>query len=325
MENLLLALTLPLYFLLHLFTSPTVDPDTSSNTRAYALYIDQTVINAIPYSVAIGAGVPTLGVLLSPLGSTQQQTWLVLRQIHPVFATVTLYTLVFLSNRFLTTKDTTTSSNTTTPPPDHALLHALNRTYTFATFLSTTTHIAALTLMLTSALTPTVLSPGYSAYFSPSAVFVPPPLFFHLTHSPASIASFAAGAHVFLKYDELFACAGLLVWSITVNRVGLYAGTTTTATETTTTGDDGRESSWISTSTLWEFIRGTKKIVFWLIIGGPAAGAVQLVRERDEWVFSGEGAEEEMKRGLVPENDGAGNGDEEGEGEGRGERPYVDE
>jgi len=326
MENLLLALTLPLYFLLHLFTSPTVNTHTSSNIRAYALSIDQTVINAIPYSVAIGAGIPTLAVLLSPSGSTQQQTWLVLRQIHPVFATVALYSLVFLSKRFFNNTTTTSSTNTdstntTITPPNHALLHALNRTYTFATALSTTTHIATLTLMLTSRLTTTVLSPSYSAYFTPSAVFIPPSLFSSLSHSPNSISIFAAGAHIFLKYDELFACTALLVWSITVNRVAMQAG------KCTVSDGNGRDSSWISTLTFWEYIRKTRNVVFWLIVGGPAAAAVQLVRERDEWVFSGEGAGEEGKGGFVMEgDDGVGDGEEDdGDGSGAGERPYVDE
>jgi len=321
MENLLLALTLPLYFLLHLFTSPTINTRTSSKIRAYALSIDQTVINAIPYSVAIGAGIPTLGVLLSPPGSTQQQTWLVLRQIHPVFATVTVYTLVFLTKRLNNNATTTTTTTNPTTIPNHTLLHALNRAYIFATALSTTTHLATLTLMLTSQLTTTVLLPGYSTYFTPMAVFVPPPLFSSHSHSPASISTFAVGAHVFLKYDELFACAALLVWSVAVDRVGLYGGTYGSDISDTT------EERYSWKLTVVEYWRIARKLIFWLIVGGPAAAAVQLVKERDEWVFSGEGAEEEeTRRGFVvtdgeEEHDGADDGDREG----TGERPYVDE
>ena len=61
-------------------------------------------------------------------------------------------------------------------------------------------------------------------------------------------------------------------------------------------------------------------MLFWLVVGGPDAVAVQLVQERDEWVLGGEGEEDERKRAV--ETDG---NEGEREDDGRGERPYVDE
>lgn len=66
-------------------------------------------------------------------------------------------------------------------------------------------------------------------------------------------------------------------------------------------------------------------LLFWLVVGGPAAAAVQLMKQRDEWVLGGEGEEVEVeakRKRAVGFGEVVGG---EGEGEGTGVGEYRDE
>jgi len=144
--------------------------------------------------------------------------------------------------------------------------------------------------MLASQTTRRVFAPGYLAYFSPSSVFAPPRLeLFDLKSAPAStyasvpISSWAAGAHQFLQYDELFSLAAILVWATVLNRAGVVRP------------EDKDQSGIRSWLALLGVSEARWQTLLWCVVGGPAAAAIQLVRERDEWWLSGE--REEVKHG----------------------------
>lgn len=250
-----MALILPLYLTLHLHTSPTASSSLPATTRARLLSIDAHTARLIPYSVAIGAGLPTLAVLLSPKGSVAQQTALVVRQVHPLVTAIALYSLKALTG---------SSSQTSTQQQQRTLHPALKRVYTLAFLLASTTHLLSLFLILLK----------YHGTISLRSVFIPP--FPDFTHK---VATFAEGAHVFLRWDECVSLAALVVWAGSVHSVGVSSSSS------------GGAGKWM-------------KMAGCFLLGGPAGLAVMLVRERDEVVFrqaalEGEGVGDvEGKKGM---------------------------
>jgi len=326
MENGLMAGALPVFCVVHLWTSPTVQlkvlgkekggekatgTDTASltagaTTNATALLVHPSELALLPYSIALTAGLPTLFVLISPTGSTTQQFYLVLRQLHPLLLAIVHPILSIATSAvapiFASASSTATPHYDSPTQRNRAVLRSLNSVYTFATITAMVTQSGVVALILASQTTRRVFAPGYLAYFAPSSVFEPPRLQAFDFSSPSSsatatyastpISSWATGAHQFLQYDELFSMAAILVWATALNRAGVVRP-----------GDKDQSGirSWLA---LLGISGARARTLLWCVVGGPAAAAIQLVRERDEWWLSGEreegaGIEGSEKNGKV--------------------------
>lgn len=283
-----MALTLPLYCLLHLLTSPTVVPppvNAPPRPLGSALLVHPSELALLPYSIALGAGLPTLGVLLSPAGSSTQQTFLVLRQIHPVFTTLMQFTMSLTLGKLFPNSSIGNQASFGTPHQrNRFVLRALQKVYSFATTIAVVSHVSVVSMIVASQMTTSVLNTGYCAYFTPNAVFQPPTKLLHTdSYRPVT---FAAGAHIFLQYDEIISTAAIIVWAMAVNRQGTLS----------TRGGLAKEGGWKG------YLAVRWRMMGWLAVGGPAAVAIKLVEERDNWLLVEE--RDEVRRSLVVDKKG---------------------
>lgn len=243
-----MAVVLPAWCLIHLLTSPSVSDSLAAATRQTSLLVHPSELQVLPWSLAIGCGVPTIMLVFFSSFETQSplyassQFWILVRQIHPLLTAI----VHLLLSVFAPVSDV---EFTTKSDRNRNVSRALRRVYSFAKYVAIITHCLALTL----AVGPT---------FLPSLVLgIWKPVPFWADDAPAA-ETISAGSFMFLQWDELISCVSILVWAFALNRDAL------------TTHVQG--SGFLST--IW-------RVVSMTAIGGPAAAAVSLIEERDEKVL----------------------------------------
>lgn len=252
-ENVLMALIVPVYCVVHLVTSPTALPPSSSSLvqRKTSLLVHPAELTVLPWSIALGCLGPTAMILLSETGSKTQQIWVAVRQIHPVLSAIFHLVLSFF---------TTSQASFGTPAQrNRIVMLSLQKVYNFAMFIAVIPHVATVTLMILSQTLPAMFGSGYATYFSPAAVFWPTAFW---SYDDTKVVSVAEGAHMFLQWDELVGVAAILVWAAALNRQALA----------------GQPQASGFLSMCW-------KIVLMSVVGGPVAAAISLIRERDEYTL----------------------------------------
>lgn len=135
---------------------------------------------------------------------------------------------------------------------------SLRGVWTVATLVAVASHVSTLTLSLGSLIVPSMFTELYQNMLHPQAIFQPD--FFWLETS--NVKNITMGAFVFLQWDEIVSCASILVWAFVVNRNSL-------------TGKEGASS----------FISVVVRTALWMAIGGPAAAAINLIKERDDYML----------------------------------------
>ena len=256
MENVAMALAVPAWCMLHLVSSTTILHVGSTLQRQTTLLVHPTEIDIMPWSVLIGCGIPSVMIFLTD-ASTQkplrksQQFWILLRMVHPLLtAVIQLLLSMFSPEDEQALRD---------PAKRNKLVaQGLRRVYTVATTVAVVSHAATLSLSLSSMIAPSLFSELYQTMLDPVALFKPD--FFWTDLAP--VTSIPAGALAFLQWDELTSIGSILVWAYAVNRNAL-------------SGED--KASGLLTVSL--------RTITWTVVGGPAAAAISLIKERDEFML----------------------------------------
>lgn len=251
-QNISYTVTVPIYLVIHLLTSPTARPSPSSKDTQPTTSLEASLI---PLAAVISFVIPTVLMSLpSPtlVSPTTHYTWLVIWQFFPVIQTTVQWALTnFVSRNSITTS---------TYKPKTAMTSTA--VYRFVMLICVATHLALLEVTLTPAefvpkelpVIRTVLEQAtFSKTFIPVGFSSAPTL----DQSVAGVSSsnMAAMVRYLLQWDAYGASVAILLWAVYLRRV---AG-------------DG-----IS----WAAISG--KVLFWTAVGGLVAPAAILLWERDE-------------------------------------------
>ncbi|KAK0637819.1 Citreoviridin biosynthesis protein D [Lasiodiplodia hormozganensis] len=254
-QNISVAITIPLWCLLHLFTLPT---RTNSATLTASLTLPASEARMLPWAMTLGYVAPSLAMALpSPILTTPLvQQWLASAwQIFPVW--IYLARTVVLPP-FFTSRASTPSSPAAAAAASY---HAASTTHLFALLLAALPHATTLTLSLSSLAFPSLFAPATAAALHPAAVFLP-----KLSPAGTTGVGLAEGVTRFMQWDELVSSVASVVWAGTV-----YLR-------------DTRTKGGKRFGVLGVVVRA----VGWSVIGGPAAAAVGLVWARDEGVLGWE-------------------------------------
>lgn len=254
MQNITFTVTTPIYFIIHLLTSPA----SSSNATPDDILVNPDDSKLLPPRTALSFILPaTLMSLPSPaaLSARAHYTWLSIWQIFPITHTY-YHFLGRLARRLL---------GEAAPPVDPVVTHVMGRAfvgraYRFIHYLCIIPRTLAMAVALTpAALAPEALRPVFEQVTLGSLLVPYWPWNSPAAGDPASCAGKAELAKLFLQWDV--ACGGLaiLAWAsfvylVTVPKV---------------------------------FLRNVvPEVLTYGVFGGPVAVAALLVMERDGWVLA---------------------------------------
>lgn len=189
-----MAITVPVYLLIHVFTSPTFSSPTPSNLLV-------SNIDAIPFGLLFGLLAPTVYMVLpSPsILSKGQKIWsIVIWQASPIYA--------ICVSKLLGAASPHKTKMTSIP---RQLMH-LRAAYKYALVVSVPVYIAAWTLSLSCLYAPSLFTSQAAIALHPLNAFIPKsPL------SGAKANNVAQGSHWFLQWDFWITSAAFLVFAIT--------------------------------------------------------------------------------------------------------------
>lgn len=239
------AFVTPLFLLLHLLTA-----GTSGITDLEHLQItDIRRVRALPLSFLIGFVAPSVAMCLpfpTVLGFDAKIAAIELWQIFPI--------LVYLVNTAITPALSSVSK-----PQRH--LRYLRQAYAFAFGISSTAHIAVVSLSVASIIAPSMFSGTTALALHPKTLFVP-----NIAPLTQEVSNIAAGSLNFLQWDYAVGSSALIVWAIAVTAPMLTSNT-------------GVVSDFSVGNILVDAVVRT-------ILLGPMTAALSFVWERDEVVWN---------------------------------------
>lgn len=244
-QNISVAITIPVWALVHLLTLP---PTNSTALRA-RLSVAPDAARLLPWAMFLGYMLPSFA-MVAP--SPYQQALIALWQPFPLWAMLiaTLVLRPFFSS---------SSPSPTSPPSPQQSYAATSSAHLFALLLAAIPHAAALSLSLGALALPQLFAPATAASLHPARVFLP-----KLSTTPGDAVPLAEGVLRFMQWDEAVSTAATVVWAATVY-----------LRDTRISGGSGR----------FGIVGVVVRVVGWTVVGGPAAAAVALVWARDEVVF----------------------------------------
>ncbi|KAI9756202.1 MAG: hypothetical protein M4579_003942 [Chaenotheca gracillima] len=248
---------MPVYCLLHLFTSPTSSsPDGESLTiSSNDLLVSPTDLYVMPLSLILGFVVPsTLAALPSPRFSTfdEHQIIMAVWQLFPAVVGSLQFVLSRLLSNFLPFEPQYRSAAERTARS----MQAVRFVYLFGFAIGAVTHIAALTISISSVLLPGMFGGDLATLFHPSKVFVPP-----LPNTDLKVDNIADGMLYFLHYDQYLGFLSTIIWASTLFR-------------------HARLQKLTMNGLLGLFVR----IAGLTLVAGPGSTALVLIWNRDELV-----------------------------------------
>ncbi|KAI9702836.1 MAG: hypothetical protein M1836_008050 [Candelina mexicana] len=259
MQNIAFGITIPLYLTLHLLTSPTTLASSSkppSAEAASSLIAHPAEFRILPFSVLLGVIVPSILMCLpAPHVVTfeRKQLFVIIWQAFPLWISLWQFCLSTLLSVILGPG----ASFRSAAERKAGVLHALRHTYVFAFTVSSVTHIAGLTLSITSLLCPAIFAPAYPPLFHPFRIFVPMNPF-----SSAKVSSIGEGSLSFLQYDIWIGCAASILWAAVLNR-----------------------NAHKETMGLKGWLDLLAKVLCSILLAGPGSALVALMWSRDELVL----------------------------------------
>ncbi|KAL8728133.1 MAG: hypothetical protein Q9181_005450 [Wetmoreana brouardii] len=241
------AVIIPIYFTVHLLTSPTAGPGTRSQFS-----VDQHELSSIPYSVALGLVLPSIAVALpapSVVGYEKKQLFMATWQAFPLWVGLFQQILPFLRRQL--------TSNVAVGKGTTHIIKELRKFYLLLLTAAVVTQASTWTMSISAVLFPDLFAPDAARLLKPTAVFKPK------AASPSvKMPSTAAGSLQLLQHDEIVGVAALIIWS-----AALYINAS------------GNRSfgGWV-----WLIAKGVAVGA----IAGPQGLAVAAVWARDEIVFA---------------------------------------
>lgn len=204
MQSLSAAVTLPIYGILHLITTPTFK---KGSKQLFGSFLPKdNVTSTIPIAVGLGFFVPTLAMGY-PSENHTQQLWIVLFQIFPVLVEITHRVSAAIMP----------ASNISTKEGQKNAIRSLRTVYSVAMATSTITHVSILTLSATSQLRSSLFTPAAQIALSPSTLFIP-----RVTGQQQLEPS--DGVFSFMQWDLLTASSATLLWAIILNAQDTFNG-----------------------------------------------------------------------------------------------------
>ncbi|KAK7755686.1 hypothetical protein SLS62_002297 [Diatrype stigma] len=273
------TITVPLWLILHLFTSPVAKLAPSSPSPS-ALLVDLWDLAVLPLAITLTFITPALPMLLpSHFGAWAHYAATALWQPFPLWHSLAQSGLSRVA-RFV---ERTQGSPSRSPADHQAYLAQARSVYGFVTMLSVAAQVTVLQVVLAPPAVRESLArtyPSLRAYAAPdvtfASVFVPrgaPPVV-----DPAALASgdLAGPAVYFFQYDMYFGCGAMLLWALHLHRNALR----------------GRAA----TSSANAPLRVAARVAWWFALGGFAGALSTLLWERDVVVVEGEEAEGKKMR-----------------------------
>lgn len=257
-QNITYALTVPIYLIVHLLTSPVG----TANVNMDHISVDASDSSVLPLSTTLSFIIPSIMMYLpvpEQLSASMHYTWQAIWQIFPVAQSIYHPVLKAILPG---------------PSPGSNSSTHLVGVYRYILFLSIVPQVLLLTIAVTpSDLMPEVLQPVFEAVDLTSA-FVP----YWPWNSPTAdgLAGAAAGlaeatvvpaegkaelVKMFLQWDAYSGGLAILAWAVFVYSVA-------------------RRETGIA-------IGVVRKTVVWMVLGGPVAAAAMLLLERDFAVVGG--------------------------------------
>lgn len=195
-QNATYAVVAPILLTLSLATSKT-----ESLTTA-AVITDAYEVASIPASLVLGFAVPA-AMLALPAPSMQsfeaKQTWMAVWQGFPIWVAAFQQIVKRYMSFMLLKPDQ--------PPPERNM-KPLSRVYLFLFVVAAGSHLAAMTLMVTSTLFPSILPAGYAGAFNLFKVMVPSAI-----TAGTTMSDVGSGALMLLQYDEIVGSTAVLLWA----------------------------------------------------------------------------------------------------------------
>ena len=250
-----MAIALPAWCLVYLMTSTTVLHSDSVLRRQTVLLVHPVELRIMPWAVLAGCGIPSIMAFNTIASAAKpfylsQQFWALARMLHPLFTAIVQLAFSIMAGG--------TRQFASVRERNYAVLKNLRRVYTAATMAAVVFHISTLTLSLSSQLVPLMFNELYRTLLGPREIFEPPPFWTEVKDAK----SIVEGVHAFLQWDELVSCSSILIWAFVVNRNALRG--------------ESDSAGLFSTLT---------SVFLWLAVGGPAAAAIKLIQQRDEYVL----------------------------------------
>lgn len=253
-QNISYTITVPFYFILHIFTSPTASP---SVTARDVLLDNPSDTNIVLLSEFIACLVPAVAMALpapSVISPAAHYSWIAIWQGFPIWQSV----LQWVFSRVAPGPARSARSG---KAPNRSTFNTVTL-YRVALFTTVTTHLGLLAVAVTPASAIPSGWPTLSAIFEQvtlDSALIPRSLSNPPTVDPKMISAHALAplTQYFLQWDVYCGSLALLLWAVYLRRVAA----------------SGDRFSWTGL---------VGKVVGWTAVGGPVAAATVLLWERDE-------------------------------------------
>lgn len=197
------AIFAPLWMVLQLAQSPTVDGE-----KAQDLLADPVQVTLAPISLVIGYILPSVFMCLAaPTKITfeTKDTWTAIQQGWPLWIYLSQHVLTFITQ---ISSSYDTGFNEENIP---LIRRRLRLAYGFALVSSATGHLTSWFLSLLAYIFPIIFNPSFARALQPSHVFLPePPL------PSTKAANLGDGALWFLQWDNTIGTASVLLWALSL-------------------------------------------------------------------------------------------------------------
>lgn len=241
------ATVAPIYFAIHLSTSPTV---WSRNQSEFL--VNSSKLHSIPYSIAVAFVVPAVLLALpapSVIDYDTKQLFMVIWQAFPLMVGILQSVVPNVRSR-LNDQVVVEESKA------HTIEH-MRVVYALMLVVAWMTRISTWTISLSAVLFPGIFAYGVDTLLKPSSVFLPAAF-----TSSVKMPSIAAGAFQLLQYDDIIGAAAMVLWSATLYIVAM---------------ERKNPAGWVSLLI---------KSVLIEALAGPLAFATAAVWARDEMIFA---------------------------------------
>ncbi|KAL8949356.1 MAG: hypothetical protein Q9222_004530 [Ikaeria aurantiellina] len=247
LQNAAMAVLIPVYFALHLSTSPTV-----SSKKQSDILPDPLKVFCVPVSIAIGFVLPSILVALpapSTISYEMKQVFMAIWQVFPLSVGLLQVIIPFMSSYF-------NGANGSKNDPGRTI-GRMRTVYPMMMTVAVVSRISTWTIAISTILFPSIFASGFVHLLTPTAVFAP-----MAATSSVKVPSIAAGAFQFLQYDEMVGAAATVLWSAALYINGAKGNTL---------------GAWLKLITIGIAVEA---------VAGPQGFAVAAVWARDEMIFA---------------------------------------
>jgi hypothetical protein len=252
MQNFTLACFGPVFFALHLATSPTARPSPTAEARRAGVLPAAPALRLLPLAVLLGYIVPSVVLALPAPGLVSyaaQQAAIAVWTPFPIW--------VGLAQVILTWCVAGLTPSGSRPAREADAQHedgvrAARAVYVFALVGSAAVHVGVVAVSASTVLFPAIFSPPYVAEFAPANLLFP---------KNAAVPSIGAGVLNFMQWDQWIGYTAVLLWALALRHAD-------------------------EAVSLRTWTQGALRAVLASVVVGPGGAAAWLIWMRDEKAFA---------------------------------------